>query len=358
MAKKIKLDRPDITIIIPCYNIEKYIDECLDSVMTQSHISQCEVICINDASTDSTKQRLEKYAKRNRHIIHVINNRNNKGVSESRNRGLDIANGKNIMFIDGDDIIGGKLDSNKVDTHYLQMFSEEMQANPDAAMIRGEIVTANSELEIQRTKMCENMLFRSGRIVKNPGTALSLLDQRISCCAALYRTDLIQQYALRFTPGLMYYEDARFTTTYALNSIQSYKYIFANAPKFSFYVYRCRPDSAMTKLARHSESNIRTLERTKNKLEYYASLLKHCETVLGADNNFFNIAAHRRAKTAKQISRYKRMSALVEYDILSDAIPKDCVECDKTNCAACINYSMLKFSIDYYLTYLTKRKRR
>ena len=91
-----------ISIIIPVYNVEKYLGKCLDSVICQT-LDDIEIICINDGSTDKSYEILNAYARKDKRIV-VINNKNN-GAAQARNDGLDIANGQYIMFVDGDDYL-------------------------------------------------------------------------------------------------------------------------------------------------------------------------------------------------------------------------------------------------------------
>ena len=91
-----------ISIIIPVYNIEKYIERCLNTVTSQTY-HNLEIIVVDDGSTDNTSFLIDQYAKKDHRIkvIHQVN----QGVSVARNKGLDIATGEYIGFVDGDDII-------------------------------------------------------------------------------------------------------------------------------------------------------------------------------------------------------------------------------------------------------------
>lgn len=91
-----------VSIIIPVYNCEDYLDECLKSVLRQTE-KRIEIILINDGSTDNSKSIIEKYVKLDERIILV--NQQNSGVSVARNNGINNAKGKYIMFIDSDDWI-------------------------------------------------------------------------------------------------------------------------------------------------------------------------------------------------------------------------------------------------------------
>ncbi len=110
--------KPTFSIIIPIYNVEKYLTECLDSVFKQTYTCY-EVICVEDASTDRSLDILEKYAKRDQ--IKLLINNQNKGLSYSRNRGLLEAIGEYVLFIDSDDYI----DMNLLETISNEMESEE-----------------------------------------------------------------------------------------------------------------------------------------------------------------------------------------------------------------------------------------
>lgn len=95
-----------ISVIIPVFNCENYLDTCLTSVLMQN-FQNYEIICVDDKSTDNSLNILKKYAKKDNRIKILINNQN-KGPGYSRNSALDIAKGKYIFFLDGDDWIDKK----------------------------------------------------------------------------------------------------------------------------------------------------------------------------------------------------------------------------------------------------------
>ncbi len=97
-----KNNSPQFTVIIPVYNIEKYLPSALDSLLYQTY-DDFEIICINDGSTDHSLAILESYAKLDDRVI--IINQENAGVSNARNKGLLVARGKYVLFMDGDDYL-------------------------------------------------------------------------------------------------------------------------------------------------------------------------------------------------------------------------------------------------------------
>ncbi len=94
---------PLISIIVPVYNSEKYLDDCISSIVKQTY-KNIEIIIVNDASTDSSLDIIESWAKKDDRII-VYDKKTNSGVSDSRNIGIEISKGEYIGFVDSDDFI-------------------------------------------------------------------------------------------------------------------------------------------------------------------------------------------------------------------------------------------------------------
>lgn len=91
---------PTFSIVIPAYNAEAYLPQCLDSIFEQDYYNY-EVIVIDDGSTDGTAALLSTYAEKH-HNLHILSQENH-GMATARNRGLDIAQGEYIIFVDSDD---------------------------------------------------------------------------------------------------------------------------------------------------------------------------------------------------------------------------------------------------------------
>ncbi len=106
--------QPKVSVVIPIYNQEKYLRECLDSVVNQT-LKDIEIICVNDGSTDGSLAILEEYAEKDNRI--KIINQENQGAGVARNNGIDIATGEYLMFLDPDDWY----DSNACEKAYTQI---------------------------------------------------------------------------------------------------------------------------------------------------------------------------------------------------------------------------------------------
>lgn len=99
------MNSPRLSIIIPFYNVEAYIEQCLDSVFKQDiPEEQYEVICVDDCSPDRSLSIVEEFAQKHTNLV-IVRNQINRKLGGARNAGLEIAQGKYIWFIDSDDLI-------------------------------------------------------------------------------------------------------------------------------------------------------------------------------------------------------------------------------------------------------------
>ena len=136
----------DLSVIIPSYNCENTIKRCIDSVIKQTTSYSFQVIVINDGSQDNTKSILSEYEKLDNC---VIINQQNMGFSGARNTGLDICNGKYIMFVDADD----RLTENAIDNLMKVAFeydADVVAGNYRNTNINGEVISVASKYENQK----------------------------------------------------------------------------------------------------------------------------------------------------------------------------------------------------------------
>lgn len=188
-----------ISVIIPVYNIEKYINECLESIFEQKKVC-LEVICINDGSTDQSEMLLEKYAikKSNMYII----SQDNRGQSCARNRGLLMAKGEYVYFLDGDDKIAH-------DDDLYCVVSEMEKEHLDFLEFDGKSFFSSEELR-NRNKDYEKVYVRNKSLGKfSSGTSLFHelnINGMYYCSPSLrvYRRKFLLDNSLFFTEGIVY----------------------------------------------------------------------------------------------------------------------------------------------------------
>lgn len=184
------------SVIIPVYNVEKYLPKCLDSVINQT-LKDIEIICINDESPDNCDKILEEYSKKDSRII--VLNQKNSGQGSARNRGLEIAKGKYIQFLDSDDFY----EPNCCEEMYDLM---EKHKDMDVACFDTNIIYDAYEDKKEGDANYFKMHFRGKTKVK-PSMAHQLVD--VNCWNKIFRKTFIDDNNLRF-PEKLHYEDVGF----------------------------------------------------------------------------------------------------------------------------------------------------
>ena len=215
-----------ISIIIPVYNVAPYLDQCLESVINQTY-TDWECILVNDGSTDNSGDICDSWAQKDNRI-HVIH-QNNSGVSVARNKGLDIARGEFITFIDSDDWI---------DKFFLEsMFKHSKDSD---LVVSGLIRNYQNSTTAEYTPLyTEYFPINEHQIDKfvdlNKKSLLFAPHEK------LYRADIINTYHIRFTIGCNYGEDLLFNYEY----LQYVKNISTIA--IALYHYRVLENTLSTK---------------------------------------------------------------------------------------------------------------
>lgn len=181
------MNKKDISIIVPIYNAEKYLNKCIDSIINQSK-KELEIILINDGSTDNSETIIKKY---NDKRIKYFKNKN-QGIGKTRNFGIEKATGKYIMFLDSDDF----LELNACE----KMFEKAKKDKLD-------IVICDYYRYFDNGKKEEVKLpnFKNSSLKDNP----NIICEHLSPWAKIYKTDLLKNNNIKFVENLKY-EDAPF----------------------------------------------------------------------------------------------------------------------------------------------------
>lgn len=182
------MNKPVLSIIIPVYNVERYIAECLDSILCQNDISY-EIIIIDDHSTDKSKNICAQYEKKNGNVKLYSNKK--RGVSTARNLGLEKASGDYIWFIDSDDLISDqsfKILKDKLGNSDLLIFGVKKFSKKHTSSTQYTDTILDTELAVKRILAdndlmgyLANKIFSRKLITKNSLT----LDESISTCEDL-----------------------------------------------------------------------------------------------------------------------------------------------------------------------------
>lgn len=182
-----------VSIIVPVYNVEKYLRKCLDSLINQT-LKDIEIICINDGSTDKSLEILEEYKNRDSRII--LLNQENSGQSVARNRGIEIAKGEYIGFVDPDDWID--LD------YYEKLYNAASTNNTDIAV--GGIIRVTG---IKKKKFLN---FEKETLTDNANLKFELCDvpEKSYVWNKIYKTQKLKEINLKFEEGRIF-EDCIFT---------------------------------------------------------------------------------------------------------------------------------------------------
>jgi len=178
-----------ISIIIPVYNVEQYLAECLDSVLRQTH-KNLEIIIVDDGSPDNSCEIYNRYARQDSRI--KIIKQSNGGLSAARNAGLEQASGDYIHFLDSDDHL---VESD----YYAKLLAAALSVNAD-------IARSGFFYEFYL-----HTVGYSSRILTHIDEKMDLLKTRFTACPFLYKTSFLQKHRLKFDTALYGAEDLLFS---------------------------------------------------------------------------------------------------------------------------------------------------
>lgn len=203
-----------VSIIVPIFNMEKYLNKCIDSISKQTY-SNIEIILINDGSIDSSEKIALRWAKKDSRIIYVY--QNNMGSGIARNNGLSKATGKYIMFIDPDDWI----EKNAIEQFVTQM--EINNADLIIACAWNEYFDKNGNLIEKKCDDFEDEYINDIKKIQNKYVTLFLENAINSPWNKMYKLDIIKQNNIEF-PDMKRSQDIVFNYRYydCIKSLQMY----------------------------------------------------------------------------------------------------------------------------------------
>lgn len=203
-----------ISIIVPIYKVEEYFDRCIKSIVNQTY-KNLEIILVDDGSPDNCPKLCDEWAKKDKRI--KVIHKENSGVSEARNTGIDNANGEFICFVDSDDYL--QLD------FIEKLISKQIVTNADIVYCKYNLFDASGKFV--KVNEDELELFISSNDIKY------LYTSKIACAVwrKIYRINIIKNQ--RFRSDLRYGEDLYFTTELTLKNIKT---AYVNEYLYNYFI--------------------------------------------------------------------------------------------------------------------------
>lgn len=170
-----------VSIIVPVYNVEKYLDRCLNSLVHQT-LKEIEILVVNDGTKDNSQEIIDKYVKMDQRVIPF--KKKNGGLSDARNYALPHVRGEYIAFVDSDDYVE--------ETMYEKMYQEAIRGKYD--MVECDFIWEYPDRQVIDHSNVEDNYFT---------------DIRVPAWNKLYKTELVKEKKIKFPKGL-HYEDIVF----------------------------------------------------------------------------------------------------------------------------------------------------
>jgi glycosyltransferase involved in cell wall biosynthesis len=209
---------PTLSIIVPIYNAEKYLPECLESILSQT-FSDFEVICVNDGSADDSANILAEFSARDPRI--KIMDQRNSGPSVTRNNGMAAARGHYIGFVDADDTIDSDF--------YEKLILRAIDSDADVCAT-----------EVKRDGNITFITFSNTNLTTNDFVEKLSMQESGACWNKIYRHSMLKKHGIQFDASGLVGEDTPFLVRTAYYS-RNYSFIGG-----TFYHYRKTPDSITT----------------------------------------------------------------------------------------------------------------
>lgn len=218
---------PKVSILVPIYNVEKYLKECLDSLINQT-LQDIEIICINDGSTDSSPKILKEYQEKDNRI--KIINKENSGYGASMNQGLELATGEYIGIVESDDFVKN--------TMFEELY--KIASKNDLDLIKSDFYyyTTYNNRARQAGKIKRRTL---GKVfsVKDDCRILKMMP---TIWSSIYKRKFLNKNEIRFleTPGASYQD-----TSFAFKTfVAAQRMMFTNK---AYLYYRCDNENSSVK---------------------------------------------------------------------------------------------------------------
>ena len=342
-----KMNNPKVSIIVPVYNVEKYLPCCIDSLLNQT-LTEIEIILVDDESPDDCPAMCDEYAKQDTRI--KVIHKKNAGQGFARNDGLEVATGEFVAFVDSDDFVDV--------TMYEKLYNTAKEHNLDIAFCGLKRVRCDNLAILSNFKQVDKLkVFETKEQIKQillgiTGAEVNYSRDReyaISACCAIYSMIIIRENTIRFYSEREFIsEDLIFQLDYLPKANR-----IAYLPDM-FYFYRCNPESFSSKFKiGRFEQDKKLFKEIRRKL----SLLYNIDDFsIRVDRNFISYARSIVFKgNTKGISKDDVKKEIIR--ICSDKELEDVLTCFPY-CKLPIKQAVLVFLIKYKLINLILIARR
>ncbi len=303
--------KPKVSVIVPVYNCEKYLEEAIKSLLAQ-RLKDCEFILINDGSNDRSIDIINKYVEFDKRIKLI--NQDNKGVSYARNLGIEVSKGDYIGFMDADDYIDFDM--------YYKLYNIAKDNELD-------LVISNFEEELEGKKVIRELNITDNKKILQDEIIKEILPQFLehdslnSVCNKLYRRNIIIENNIRFPIDRWLGEDGIFNINYFYNS-RSLMY-----SRYTGYHYREVEGSATRNIIKRDYFD-KALEKYNEDIPniYYKFLSKEYIEFLKSNRLINNVISYNYILFNQQcdlsiFERYKKVKTMISNEDLRRILLKN-----------------------------------
>lgn len=282
-----------ISVVVPIYNAEKYLEKCIESILNQSY-TNLELILVNDGSKDNSKDICGIYTQKDCRVKYI--EQENQGVSVARNTGINNASGEFVIFIDGDDYIKENLISNLFNSQIKNDADYVFSGIENCYMRDGEVINVTVDIPRQAELQIKEFL----SVFEEYRRFLS------SPCKSLYKLSIIKENDVKFPINVHIGEDKIFVSNYlyyskSVNAVAQagYVYIIATANTLSSKntlsvpTYNFNSAEYRTKMFEENGFDVKDREYAK---QFYDTLIF----------NFIRVYSKRLGYTKKQKFEYSK----------------------------------------------------
>ncbi len=239
-----------LSIIIPAYKVEKYLERCLDSITSQVN-DNIEIIVVDDGSPDSSGEIAERYQKNYSNLIVI--HKENGGLSDARNKGFEVANGQYVMFVDSDDyMVEGCI--SKICEILNNNYSDVIVGNANFEYETGVTIERKFSSDIMVSTLGETFMFNE----------LSRNTMMMAVWLYIYRSDFLRENGLFFKKGILH-EDEEFTPRVLL---KAKNVMYTGITHYNYFIR----ENSITTTSKKEKNTLDLFETLMELEKYYDSI--------------------------------------------------------------------------------------